>query len=255
MSGPAGIPTVLSTQVAAAVTKIEGGMKGKKRALKQVTYNSEEVVSDTDMKDDMTRDMMYFSAKESEVPPSEASLGNRKPNTATTTGAIKKLRSKPTVQMIEGPERQQLLSSLPTSPVMQTITPITVTRPVELESADDASAISYISSNNTGASDYNQWTKWQKVATTEQLETLGTKGKEMLNHLATAIQTVTDEYKAKLERQEEKYNQLYHPLQEAAAQAEATASTSQQHSGHLDTLWNQYQQLQVEITTLTEQVH
>ena len=138
---------------------------------------------------------------------------------------------------------------------MQTITPTPVPRPVELESADDASAVSYISSHNTGASEYNQWTKWQTVATTEQLKQLGVKGKEMMNHLATAIQTVTDEYKAKLERQEEKYNQLYHQLKEAAAQAEATDSTSQQHSVHLDTLWNQFQQLKVEITTLTEPAH
>ena len=77
----------------------------------------------------------------------------------------------------------------------------------------------------------------------------------MINHLATAIQTVTNEYKAKLERQEEKYNQVYHQLKEAAAQVEATASTSQQYSGHLDKLWNQCQQLKVEITTLTEKVH
>ena len=145
MSGPSGIPTVLSTQVAAAVTKIEGTTKGKKRAPKQVTYKSEEVVSDTDMKDNETADMRVFSAKPSEVAPSEASSRKRKPKTATTTGAIKKRKSKPTVQMIEGPERQQLLSPLPTSPVMQTITPTPVPRPLELESADDASAVSYIS--------------------------------------------------------------------------------------------------------------
>ena len=173
----------------------------------------------------------------------------------TTTGAIKKPKSKPTVRMIEGPERQQLLSPLPTSPVMQTITPTTVIPAVELESADNVSAVSYISSQNTGVSNYSQWTKWQTVATTEQLEHLGIKGKEIINHLATAIQALTDEYKAKLERQEEKYNQLYNQLKEAAAQAEATASTSQQNSGHRDTLWNQCQQLKVEITTLAEQAH
>ena len=100
------------------------------------------------MKDNETADMMVFSAKPSEIAPSEASSRKRKPKTATTTGAIKKRKSKPAVQMIEGPERQQLLSPLPTSPVMQTITPTPVPRPVELESADDASAVSYISSHN-----------------------------------------------------------------------------------------------------------
>ena len=69
MSGPSGIPTVLSTQVAAAVATIEGATKGKKRVPKQVTYKSEEVVSDTDMKDNETADMMVFSAKPSEVAP------------------------------------------------------------------------------------------------------------------------------------------------------------------------------------------
>ena len=152
-----------------------------------MTYKSEEVVSYMDMKDDEAADMMVFSAKPAEVAPSEVSSCKRKPKTATTIGAIKKCKSKPAVQMIEGPERQQLLSPLPTSSVMQTITPTPVLRPVELESADDASSISYISSHNTGASDYNQWTKWQTVATTEQLEQLGVKGKEMTNHLATAI--------------------------------------------------------------------
>ena len=106
MSGPSGITNVFSTQVAAAVTKIEGATKGKKKAPKQVTYKSEEVVSDTDIKDDVIGDMMVFSAKPSEVAPSEASLSARKPKTATTTGAIKKRKSKTTVQMIEGPERQ-----------------------------------------------------------------------------------------------------------------------------------------------------
>ena len=106
MSGPSGIPTVLSTQVAAAVTKIEGATKGKKRAPKQVIYKSDEVVSNMDMKDDVTGDMMVFSAKPTEVAPSEASSRKRKPKTATTTGAIKKRKYKPTVQMIGGPERQ-----------------------------------------------------------------------------------------------------------------------------------------------------
>ena len=106
MSGPSAIPTVLSTQVAAAVTKIEGATKGKQRTPKQVTYKSEEVVSDTDMKDDVTADMMVFSAKPSEVAPSDTPSCKRKSKTATTTSAIKKRKSKPTVQMIEGPERQ-----------------------------------------------------------------------------------------------------------------------------------------------------
>ena len=255
MSGPSGTPTVLSTQVAAAVTKNEGATKGKRTALKQVTYKSEEVVSDTDMKDDLTGDIMVFLAKPSEVATSETSSRQRKPKTATTTGAIKRRKFEPTVQMIGGPERRQMISPLPTSPVMQTITPTPIPRPVELESANDASAVSYISSHNKGASDYNQWTKWQTVATTDQLKQLGVKGTEMMNHLATTIQTVTDEYKAKLERQEGRYNQLYHQLKEAATQAEATASTSQQYSGHLYTLWNQCEQLKVEITTLIEQAH
>ena len=60
MSGPSGIPTVHSTQVAAAVTKIEGATTGMKRVPKQVTYKFEEVVSDTGMKDDVTEDMMVF---------------------------------------------------------------------------------------------------------------------------------------------------------------------------------------------------
>ena len=73
MSGPSGIPNVLSTQVADAVTKIEGVTKGKKRAPKQVTYKSEEVVFDTDLKDNETAEIMVFSSKPSEVVPSEAS--------------------------------------------------------------------------------------------------------------------------------------------------------------------------------------
>ena len=84
MSGPSGIPTVLCTQVAATVTKIEGATKGKERAQKQVTYKSEKVVCDRDMKDDVAADMMVFSAKPSEVGPSEASSRKRKPKTATT---------------------------------------------------------------------------------------------------------------------------------------------------------------------------
>ena len=44
-------------------------------------------------------------------------------------------------------------------------------------------------------------------------------------------------------------------MSEAAAEAEAIASTSQRHSGHLDTLWNQCQELKAEITTLTHQAH
>ena len=63
MSGPSGMPIVLSTQVAAAVTKIKGATKGKKRAPTQVTYKSAEVVSDTDMKDDVTGNMMVLLAK------------------------------------------------------------------------------------------------------------------------------------------------------------------------------------------------
>ena len=156
MSGPSGIPTVLSTQVAAAVTKIESATKEKKRAPKQVTYESEEVVSDMDMKENETADMMVLSVKSSEVAPSEASSRKRKPKTATTTNTIKKRKSKPTVQMIEGSERQQLLSPLLTSPVMQSIAPTLVSCPVELDSADDVSAVSYISSHNIGASEYNQ---------------------------------------------------------------------------------------------------
>ena len=78
-------------------------------------------MSDTDMKDNETADMMVFAVRPSEVPPLEASSRKRKPKTATTTGAIKKRKSKPSVQMIEGPERQQLLSPLPTSPVIQPI--------------------------------------------------------------------------------------------------------------------------------------
>ena len=88
MSGQSGIPTVLSTQVAAAVTKIEGATKGKKRTPKQVTYKSEQVVSDTDMKDNVTGDIIVFSAKPSEVAPSEASSRKRKPKSATTIVTI-----------------------------------------------------------------------------------------------------------------------------------------------------------------------
>ena len=87
---------------------------------------------------------------------------------------------------------------------MQPITPTPIPHPVELESADDASAASYISSHNTGVSDY---TKWQSLATTEELEKLGHHGKEMIDKLASSIQAVTDVYREKLERQEEKYNQ------------------------------------------------
>ena len=60
MSGPSAIPTVLSTQVAAAVTKIEGVTKKRNRAPKQGTYKSEEVVSDMDMKHNVSGDMMVF---------------------------------------------------------------------------------------------------------------------------------------------------------------------------------------------------
>ena len=106
-------------------------------------------MSDTDMKDDVMAEMMAFSAKPSEVAPSEASSRKRKLKAAPTTGPMKKRQSKPTVQMIEGPERQQLISPLATSPVMQTNTTTTVPCPVELECADNASAVSYISSHNT----------------------------------------------------------------------------------------------------------
>ena len=69
------------------------------------------------------------------------------------------------------------------------------------------------------------------------------------------IQAVNNVYWEKLEKQEKKYNNLYKQLKEAAARAEATASTTQQHSGHLHTLQNQCQQLKVKITSLTEQAH
>ena len=74
-----------------------------------------------------------------------------------------------------------------------------------MESADDASATSYISSHNTGVSDY---TKCQTVATTAELEKLGHHGKEMIDKLAHSIRAVTSVYQTKLEEQEIKYNQL-----------------------------------------------
>ena len=121
---------------------------------------------------------------------------------------------------------------------MQNITPTPTPCPVHMESADDALAASYISSHNTGVSDY---TKWQTVATTAELETLGHHGKEMIDKLTHSIQAVISIYETKLEEQELKYNQLYYKLSEAAALAEATTSTSQQHPSHLETLWTQCQ--------------
>lgn len=106
-----------------------------------------------DMRDDKQTYIMVFSAKLSEVAPSEASSQKRQPKTATTISTIKKQDKSKAVRRIEGPEIRQLLSPLPISPVMQTISTTLITRPVQMESADDTSATSYISSHNIGVSD------------------------------------------------------------------------------------------------------
>ena len=103
MSSQLEIPTVLSTQVAATVTKIEGPTKKEKKELKQVTYKSVEVVSNMDIKDNVRADMLVFLAKPSKVAPSEASSYKRLPKTTTTTGAIKKRKST-TLQAIKESE-------------------------------------------------------------------------------------------------------------------------------------------------------
>ena len=72
-----------------------------------------------------------------------------------------------------------------------------------MESADDASATSYISSHKTGVSNY---TKWQTVATTAELEKLGRHGKEMIDKLAHSIQAVMGVYETTMEEQEMKSN-------------------------------------------------
>ena len=152
-------------------------------------------MSEMDIKNDLTGDMMVFSMRPSEVALSEASSHKRKLKTGTTTSPIMKQRKAKAVQMIEGTEMRPLLSPLPTSSVMQTITPTPVTYSVELDSADDASTSSYISTHNTRDSDF----KWQIVATTEELEKLDKRGREMIEKLTHSIQAVTNIYETKLE--------------------------------------------------------
>lgn len=80
--------------------------------------------------------------------------------------------------------------------MLQPITTTSVPRPIELESANDAFAVSHISFLNIGISNF----QWQSVATTKHLKEKGHYSKEMMGKLAKSIQRVMKVYRETMEK-------------------------------------------------------